>query len=42
MSEEKIGLAELKNLAMGFDRAQMRDVHVVEDKGRFFAVIIFR
>ncbi len=32
MSEEKIGLAELKNLAMGFDRAQMRDVHVVEDK----------
>ena len=32
MSEEKIGLAELKNLAMGFDRAQMRDVHVVEGK----------
>jgi hypothetical protein len=32
MSDEKIGLAELKNLAMGFDRAQMRDVHVVEGK----------
>ena len=32
MSDKKIGLAELKNLAMGFDRAQMRDVHVVEGK----------
>ena len=32
MSDEKIGLAQLKNLAMGFDRAQMRDVHVVEGK----------
>jgi len=32
MSEEKIGLAELKNMAMSFDRAQMRDVHVVEGK----------
>ena len=31
MAEEKIGLAELKNTAMGFDRAQMRDVHIVKD-----------
>ena len=31
MGDEKIGLAQLKNLAMGFDRAQMRDVHVVGD-----------
>jgi len=31
MAEEKIGLAELKNLAMGFDEAQMRDVHIVKD-----------
>ena len=31
MADEKIGLAELKNMAMGFDRAQMRDVHIVKD-----------
>jgi len=29
---EEIGLAQLKNLAKGFDRAQMRDVHVVQDR----------
>lgn len=31
MPEEKIGLAELKNKAIGFDRAEMRDVHIVMD-----------
>lgn len=31
MGEDKIGLAQLKSLAMGFDRAQMRDVHIVKD-----------
>ncbi len=31
MAEEKIGLAELKNISMGFDEAQMRDVHIVKD-----------
>ena len=31
MDEERIGLAQLESLAMGFDRAQMRDVHVVKD-----------
>ena len=31
MGDEKMGLAQLKNLAMGFDRAQMRDVHIVKD-----------
>jgi len=31
MAEEKMGLAELKNKAIGFDRAEMRDVHVVRD-----------
>ena len=31
MGEEKMGLAQLKNLAMGFDRAEMRDVHIVKD-----------
>lgn len=31
MAEENMSLAQLKNLAMGFDRAQMRDVHVVKD-----------
>jgi hypothetical protein len=31
MGEEKMGLAQLKNLAMGFDQAQMRDVHIVKD-----------
>ncbi|MCK4786709.1 MAG: hypothetical protein KAV87_23320 [Desulfobacteraceae bacterium] len=31
MSDEEIGLAQLKNLAIGFDRAQMRDVHIVKD-----------
>jgi len=25
------GLAELKNKAIGFDRAEMRDVHIVKD-----------
>lgn len=31
MAEEKMGLAQLKSVAMGFDRAQMRDVHIVLD-----------
>jgi len=31
MADEKMGLAQLKGLAMGFDRAQMRDVHIVKD-----------
>ena len=31
MAEEKTGLAELKNTAIGFDRAQMRDVHIVRN-----------
>jgi len=31
MGGDKIGLAQLKSLAMGFDRAQMRDVHIVKD-----------
>jgi len=31
MAEEKMGLAQLKNVAMGFDRAEMRDVHIVKD-----------
>jgi hypothetical protein len=31
MPEEKMGLAELKNKAMSFDRAEMRDVHIVKD-----------
>jgi len=31
MGEEQMGLAQLKNLAMGFDRAEMRDVHIVKD-----------
>lgn len=31
MGEEQMGLAQLKNLAMGFNRAQMRDVHIVKD-----------
>ena len=31
MVEEKMNLAELKNLAISFDRAQMRDVHIVKD-----------
>lgn len=31
MDEQTIGLAQLKNLAMGFDRAEMRDVHIVKD-----------
>ena len=31
MAEEKTGLAELKNTAIGFDRAEMRDVHIVKD-----------
>ena len=29
--ENTMGLAQLKTLAMGFDRAQMRDVHIVKD-----------
>jgi hypothetical protein len=29
--EENIGLAELKNAAIGFDRAEMRDVHIVKE-----------
>lgn len=31
MAEEKTGLAELKNTVIGFDRAEMRDVHIVKD-----------
>jgi hypothetical protein len=31
MGEERIGLAQLKNLAMGFDTAEMRDVHIIKD-----------
>ncbi len=31
MPEEKMGMAELKNKALGFDRAEMRDVHIVKD-----------
>jgi hypothetical protein len=31
MVEDKMGLAQLKNAAMGFDRAEMRDVHIVKD-----------
>jgi hypothetical protein len=31
MDIETLNLAELKTLAMGFDRAEMRDVHVVKD-----------
>ncbi len=29
--QEQMGLAQLKNAAMGFDRAEMRDVHIVKD-----------
>jgi len=31
MEKETLNLAELKNLALGFDRAEMRDVHIVKD-----------
>ncbi len=31
METETLNLAELKNLALGFDRAEMRDVHIVKD-----------
>jgi len=31
MPEEIMGMAELKNKAIGFDRAEMRDVHIVKD-----------
>lgn len=31
MEKETLNLAELKTLAVGFDRAQMRDVHIVQD-----------
>jgi len=31
MAEEKMNLAELKNKAIGFDRAEMRDVHIIKD-----------
>ena len=31
MDIETLNLAELRTLALGFDRAQMRDVHVVKD-----------
>ncbi|MBN2269965.1 MAG: hypothetical protein JXN61_05080 [Sedimentisphaerales bacterium] len=37
MGEERIGLAQLKNLAMGFDRAEMRDVHIVKDGGDYLS-----
>jgi hypothetical protein len=32
MADEKMELAELGRVAMGFDRAEMRDVHVVKDR----------
>jgi len=32
MADEKMELAELGRAAMGFDRAEMRDVHVVKDR----------
>jgi hypothetical protein len=31
MGEEKMGLGQLKSMAMAFDRAEMRDVHIVKD-----------
>jgi len=31
MPNEIMGMAELKNKAIGFDRAEMRDVHIVKD-----------
>jgi hypothetical protein len=31
MPDEIMGMAELKNKAIGFDRAEMRDVHIVKD-----------
>ncbi len=31
MEKDTLNLAELKNLALAFDRAQMRDVHIVKD-----------
>ena len=31
MDIETLNLAELKVLALGFDRAEMRDVHIVKD-----------
>jgi len=31
MPNEIMGMAELKNQAIGFDRAEMRDVHIVKD-----------
>jgi hypothetical protein len=31
MEKDTLNLAELKNLALGFDRAEMRDVHIVKD-----------
>jgi len=37
MTEEKMGLAELKNMAIGFDRAEMRDVHVVKDRENYLS-----
>jgi hypothetical protein len=32
MPDEIMGMAELKNKAIGFDRAEMRDVHIVKDR----------
>jgi len=37
MEEDKMGLAQLKNAAMGFDRAEMRDVHIVRDGEDFLS-----
>jgi hypothetical protein len=31
MNEKELNMAELKNQSMGFDRAEMRDVHIVKD-----------
>jgi len=31
MSKEKLSMAELKNRSIGFDRAEMRDLHVIKD-----------
>ena len=37
MPDEKMGMAELKNKAMGFDRAEMRDVHIVKDDENYLS-----
>jgi len=37
MPNEKMGMAELKNKAIGFDRAEMRDVHIVKDSENYLS-----